>query len=709
MRIKRLALILGGAVLVAALSLGNTPRSAASVTFLETFDGAPNMPTPWHPANWDVTVHSRDVDTFTSLELMHAGHGVDCSAPPATHDISSYGDAVFLCRDHVMTAIKASGYGVVYLTPNQLVDFSGGEAVVRFDVSTLRTSDRDWIDLWITPFDQNVQLVGDIGDVDLNGYSRNAVHIRQDQINRMAIFRGGVVRNFNEFLVGANDALALERVLVPSATVRTTFELRVSRTHLKFGIPALGAWWVDSDMADLAWTSGVLQIGHHSYNPEKSDGCGPPVEVSSCSANTWHWDNISISPATPFTILNASRATASASSSSAMTFAAPAPSNSHLRFAGIGRNIAVSFDGGQTWQAAQRQAYGQQLGEEHFDSYWTPIPAGTKSVLFRGTDWYGGPWLVRSAGIWASAAPTTVPPLPTAPPGGGNPTPPPPGGGNPPPPAPTPGPVAVVPTPPGTLPGTLALTPGFHSGWVEQSAYPQLAPGELGAVTVRFRNLGTESWQVGVPGRQVNIGVVGDSTEFADRGLAEAWLSPNRPATTSESLVPPGGIGTFTFKVRATRPPGEYRIDLALVADGVAWLEDQGVYIVVNSDAGLHSAWVAQTPWPVLRAGELSAPITVVFRNTGNASWIKGSAREMHLGVVGDDRSWADLGIDWPAPDRVAVQTESAVRTGDFGSFTFRMQAPDRPGVYALRLRPVVDGVTWLEDQGVFVQITVSP
>jgi hypothetical protein len=207
----------------------------------------------------------------------------------------------------------------------------------------------------------------------------------------------------------------------------------------------------------------------------------------------------------------------------------------------------------------------------------------------------------------------------------------------------------------------------------------------------------------------VNIGVVGDSTEFADLGLAEAWLTPNRPATTSESVVPPGGTGTFTFKVRAPGTPGAYRIDLALVADGVAWLEHQGVYVVVNSDGGFHSAWVAQTPWPVLRGGELSAPITVVLRNTGHVGWIKGSAREMHLGVVGDDRSWADFGLDWPAPDRVAVQTESAVQSGDLGSFTFRMRAPDQPGVYALRLRPVVDGVTWLEDQGVFVQFTVLP
>ncbi|HVD30343.1 MAG TPA: hypothetical protein VNE19_01350, partial [Methylomirabilota bacterium] len=223
-------------LLCAGLLLADDQKSAASGTFLDTFDGAPPAPTPWHPANWDVTVHSRDVDTFTTLESMHAGHGTDCSAPPATHDISSYDDAVFLCRDHVMTAINAGGYAVIYLTPNQLVDFSTSESVVRFDVSTLVTSGRDWIDFWITPFHENVQLVGDIGPVDLNGLPRDAVHVRMNQFSGVTVFRGSVVRNFDEQPVGGLDSLALERLVVPSAAVRTSFELRISRTHLKFGI-----------------------------------------------------------------------------------------------------------------------------------------------------------------------------------------------------------------------------------------------------------------------------------------------------------------------------------------------------------------------------------------------------------------------------------------------------------------------------------------
>lgn len=703
---KASVLLVLGLTLCLALALADSPKSAASGSFLETFDGAPAVPTPWHPANWDVTVHSRDVDTFTTLESMHAGHGTDCSAPPATHDISSYDDAVFLCRDHVMTAINASGYGVIYLTPNQLVDFSASEAVVRFDVSTLVTSGRDWIDFWITPFQENVQLVGDIGPVDLNGLPKDAVHVRMNMFNDIAVFRGSVVRNFDEQQVGGNDALALERLVAPSAAVRTTFELHVSRTHLKFGIPSLNAWWVDDTFADLGWSSGVLQIGHHSYNPAKGDGCGPPIDVTTCTPNTWHWDNIGISPAVPFTMLQADRRNADEVSPQ-LTFSAPAPAGAHLRFAGIGNNLAISFDGGTTWQAAELQAFGQLGGDEHFRSYWTPVPAGIQNVRFRGTNWFAGPWLVRSATIWASGAPITTPPQPL-----NTPVPtvaPAPTASTKPGPNPTPSPVAALPPPPPGPPSALALAAGVHSTWVDQSAYPVLSPGAVSIVTLHFRNVGTVPWRLGVADQQVNLGIKGDSTEFADAGLAVGWLGPNRPATTTETTVTPGGIGTFTFAVRAPEVVGSYRLDLGLVLEGVTWLEDQGVYVVVTSDVGLHSRWVAQTDWPILHTGEASSAITLSFRNTGSQTWSRGiSLHEVDLGVADDDRSWADLGISWPSGDRPAIQAESSVPPGGVGTFTFRVRAP-QPGTYVLRLRLVVDGVTWLDDEGVFVLITVLP
>lgn len=364
--------------------------------FTETFDGDPAHPTPWQSANWDVTVHSRDVDTWYTLESMDAQHGPNCEPPPATHVISTYDDAVYQCRNHVMTAINASGYGLIYLTPNQVVDFSEGEAVIRWDMSTERRSVRDWVDLWITPYEENLQLALVSWLPDLSGEPRNSIHIDMGNHNGTT-FGGSVFRNFQEESLESVWWVPYDDFLVPSPSRRDTFELRISRTHIKFGMPDYDFWWIDSDISPLSWSKGVIQFGHHSYNPWK-DGNGGP--------QTWHWDNVFIEPAVPFTILRADHRYVDSSHGNRVNFPAGAPQNSHLRFAGIGNNLQVSFDNGNTWRNAVYQTHkNNSFADEAFKSYWMPIPAGTNSVTFRGEDWWGGNWQFRDISIWSTKIP----------------------------------------------------------------------------------------------------------------------------------------------------------------------------------------------------------------------------------------------------------------------------------------------------------------
>jgi hypothetical protein len=296
-----------------------------------------------------------------------------------------------------MTAMKATGYGVIYLTPNQLVDFSTGEAVIRWDLSTLRTSYRDWVDLWITPYDQNLQLPLEDWLPDLNGPPQNAIHIRIG-FNDNA-FSADVYRNFQVAThLDANSWIGYDQFLTPDAARRDTFEVRLSRTHLKVGMPQYNFAWLDTPIDDLGWDQGVVQFGHHSYNPTK-DCTGP------CSPNTWHWDNVTLAPARPFTIIRAAQRTATRAAPT-VTLAQPAPANAHLRFTGIGSSLQVSFDGGTSWQPAQVQLQNSALfNDGHFLSYWTPIPPGTTQVQFRGQPWWGADWHVRSISVWAPPAP----------------------------------------------------------------------------------------------------------------------------------------------------------------------------------------------------------------------------------------------------------------------------------------------------------------
>jgi hypothetical protein len=121
-----------------------------------------------------------------------------------------------------------------------------------------------------------------------------------------------------------------------------------------------------------------------------------------------------------------------------------------------------------------------------------------------------------------------------------------------------------------------------------------------------------------------------------------------------------------------------------------------------------HSAWIAQSGYPTMSFGD-TAQVWVRVMNTGSATWTKGTPTEARIGIVNDDQTLTQLGIadGWPLASRPAVQAESAVPSGQTATFTFSVKGV-RVGSYPLRLRPVIDGLTWLEDQGIFLQITVN-
>ncbi|MFV9505883.1 MAG: hypothetical protein AB4911_15125 [Oscillochloridaceae bacterium umkhey_bin13] len=134
-----------------------------------------------------------------------------------------------------MTALNATDYGLIYLTPNHLVDFSQGEAVIRFDMSTLRTSERDWVDIWISPYEDHLQLPGFEWLPDLQGEPRRSIHISMDKTNQHTMFRLFRTDNFSHTSIpGGKLSIGYESFLTPSATRRETFELRISRTSVKY-------------------------------------------------------------------------------------------------------------------------------------------------------------------------------------------------------------------------------------------------------------------------------------------------------------------------------------------------------------------------------------------------------------------------------------------------------------------------------------------
>ncbi len=134
---------------------------------------------------------------------------------------------------------------------------------------------------------------------------------------------------------------------------------------------------------------------------------------------------------------------------------------------------------------------------------------------------------------------------------------------------------------------------------------------------------------------------------------------------------------------------------------------------------GFHAAWYGQSGYMRLCPGERSTA-TVAYYNSGSRGWVLGRMGEVaYLGtwdiepgqdqpsVLGGDGQHGSPATGWPRFDRAAIQPASYVGPGQVAWFQFAVQAPTRPGTYRLGIRPLIEGATWMEDYGVFWEVTV--
>jgi hypothetical protein len=135
---------------------------------------------------------------------------------------------------------------------------------------------------------------------------------------------------------------------------------------------------------------------------------------------------------------------------------------------------------------------------------------------------------------------------------------------------------------------------------------------------------------------------------------------------------------------------------------------DPALALVPAPPAGaLHSRWVSQSPLRVVDLGGVTT-LSISFRNVGSSPWIRGSSAEARLGIVNDDRRFFDLGLahNWLTPDRPTAQLESVVSPGSLAIFSFQVRGAVT-GVHRIPVRPLVEGITWMEDEGAYVEVWV--
>lgn len=400
-------------------------QTASPITFgPETFDSDAATPINYRPPGWDVSVVAHSDE---SIDGMMAEHSAECGPPdeawvrgtaprPESHHfINRVDQTVFNCKDHLMTATSA-GYSAIYITPPALLDFRNGPATVKWSMSTQRTASRDWVDFVLMPFspereDLPPPMALNFDDahvpeaalwIELQG--SNVLMGRV--LNRMPASQcghGSYVRqpsgmtdcrmSFDGYHTW--DMVLQTYGLAASAVRRDEFIMEVSQTHLKVGFrPAKTTgpyfYWVNADIpGGLTFDEALIQFNQRAYNPLKpcADGLGTNAHAGepgaqdgwegNCRANTWHWDDVSISPATPFTIYAGPR---KVGRTSTVVFPAAAPPTSFIKAAGDW-GAEYSVDGGRTYQRLPE--VGDRLGPENGISYWGAVPEGVDTVQFR--------------------------------------------------------------------------------------------------------------------------------------------------------------------------------------------------------------------------------------------------------------------------------------------------------------------------------------
>jgi hypothetical protein len=179
------------------------------------------------------------------------------------------------------------------------------------------------------------------------------------------------------------------------------------------------------------------------------------------------------------------------------------------------------------------------------------------------------------------------------------------------------------------------------------------------------------------------------------------------------SLVPPVGTPIDAVSL-ATAPRSTNATCTSTVGPGIAPPAS-----VPSGIPGFHASWYGQSGYMTLCPGD-SMTATVAMYNSGSFGWVRGVLGQVaYLGTwspspgqdqpstFGGDGTIGSPNTAWPRYNRVAIEPSAYVGPNQIAWFQFGVRAPMTPGSYRFYIRPLIEGAQWMEDYGIYWQITV--
>ena len=238
--------------------------------------------------------------------------------------------------------------------------------------------------------------------------------------------------------------------------------------------------------------------------------------------------------------------------------------------------------------------------------------------------------------------------------------------------------------------------------------FTTVAPGQKFYATIAARNTGNQVWSR----TNVNLATTNprdQSNEFYNSD----WASRNRPANMLEEQVAPGEVGTFRVSLTAPQVQKSYNLYFSLVVEGVAWMNDPGLYLPINvTPARELNVYSDSAKTNKLSGPSFSAYAGSTLYATLNMTNTSSSPlpREVMLGTTSPtDHTSVLTNPSWISANRAAQSTSvTPIVPGGTAAFNFTLKVPTTLGTYPESFGLVYDGAggQWFETNTATFSVT---
>lgn len=262
-------------------------------------------------------------------------------------------------------------------------------------------------------------------------------------------------------------------------------------------------------------------------------------------------------------------------------------------------------------------------------------------------------------------------------------------------------------------------------------------------MTFTVRNTGTQTWYAeGHSANPTRLGTVYPNDRgsgFAQNG--SGWIDATRISMQADT--PPGGTATFQATFKSPLTTGSFNECFSVVVEQVNWISGgplcAGMQVLppsyraqltqqaVTAPTAAATDFAATTKSSYLLPGQ-KVNVKFVIKNVGELTWDTSGDNPVRLGTdhardrgsvfttANDSRPSA---ANWLSSSRASAingKYDPATKTlspadrilpGEYALFSFTATAPSQPGTYHEYFTPVAEGISWMNDIGMYIPLRV--